>query len=111
MKIQVNIARNDRVTDKPMIEPKWNTFTGDVQQCIYQSAKNGTQWIAGGIYDCFESYEESFFCLADVGYGFDKVKFQNMIYKLTEKYNQDSIAVTYIYDDSNFLIKNLNPKQ
>lgn len=112
MKVQVNIARNDRDTDQPMDQALWDRFVFDVQQCLHKSTRLGQKlnWLAGGLYDCFDSGEESFFALADVSYGFDKVRFQNDIYRLTEKYNQDSIAVTYICEDSNFLIKNLNNK-
>ena len=113
MKVQINIGRNDRFTNQEMELWQWLEYTSSVKASVLKCAKdrNKVKTIAGGVYGCIVNNEESYFELFDVSYGFDQNKFQNMIYKLTEKYNQDSIAVTYIYDESNFLIENLNPKQ
>jgi len=110
MKVQINIARNDRETNEPMSSELWESFIYGVQKCFHNSTKTSKkfEWLAGGVYECFSSGEESFFALADVGYSFDRVMFQIEIHALAMKFNQDSIAVSYIYDGDNFLIRNIS---
>lgn len=112
MKVQINIARN--IGGKPMSEDSWSNFRSDVRIAIFRAMRRDSDGrgtfpdiLASGIYNCDIWDEESYFILAHVSYGFNKVQFLSEIQMLTQRYDQDSIAVTHMCDDDNFLIERI----